>query len=195
MMSVCHFRAPAGAPARQRLLATLGVVAALWLPAGVLIAHEGEVHAEAAPVATASAEAGPSFVAASELFELVGRVEGAKLRIYLDRFADNTPVAGATLELDIGQLKLTPHALGDGEFEASLPRAFPPGEHAVAATVTAGADIDLLAATLVIPSPAAAVAPSHASGRFVAFGLAGFASLLVVGGLLLRRRKTQRERH
>src|SRR6266851_6018082 len=43
----------------------------------------------------------PRLVARSEDFELVGVARGRTLSIYLDRFADNQPVIGAKLEVEV----------------------------------------------------------------------------------------------
>ena len=88
-------------PTRAAGLA-LSAAVALAAPAA---AHEGHDHG--APVAAPAAAAAPRFVAATELFELVGALEGRRLRLWLDRTDSNAPVLGATIELDLGGRTLT----------------------------------------------------------------------------------------
>lgn len=133
---------------------------AAWSIAAVLagfapqtLAGDGHDHGEA-PAPTAGATL-PRFTAVSELFELVGVVNGKNVTVYLDRFADNSPVKDARvdLELDGNPVALEPHA--DGEFEATLPEALKPGVVSITATVIAGQDTDLLAGELDLHEPAA----------------------------------------
>lgn len=123
----------------------LALSAALFI-APAALAGEGHDH-DAAPAAAAGT-ALPRFAAVSDLFELVGIVDGTRLTVYLDRHDDNTPVAGATvaLELDGTPVALTEGA--DGSFEGTLAAALPPGVVPVTATITAGPDTDLLAGEL-----------------------------------------------
>ena len=106
--------------------ASLTLVA--WSLAAVLagvtpqaLAGEGHDHGDTpAPVAGPML---PRFTAVSELFELVGVVDGKHITLYLDRFADNSPVKDATLELQLDgkAISVEPHA--EGEFEATLQEA------------------------------------------------------------------------
>lgn len=190
-----------------------GLLLLLALPIATVHAHEGEVHAEDAPPAAVNTTSGlPGFVATSELFELVGRVDTHKVYLFLDRFADNAPVKADSLEVEIGSLKLTPKQVADGEFEAVLPASLPPGVHAVTATVVAGNDADLLAASLDMRAPGANATqatpaaqathtaqagnttpaayakgtPSAAGGPLGSLGTSGLAGLLAgVAGLVL----------
>ena len=98
-----------------------------------------------APAANASA-APPRFAVASERFELVGIADGRRLMVYLDRFADNSPVEGAQLELKVGGTQIAVHEHAPGEFEATLAQPLAAGATAVAATVVAGAHRELLSA-------------------------------------------------
>lgn len=107
-------------------------------------AHEGHDEAPAA----ATGQALPRFAASSELFELVGVLDGRQLTLYLDHAASNAPVKDATLELELGGAKLKPTPKGEGEFALQLEREPQPGLIPVTATVVAGADSDLLAGEL-----------------------------------------------
>jgi hypothetical protein len=135
--------------------------------AGPAAAHEGHDHDAAASGAASAALApdGARFAAAGDVFELVGALDGRRLTLWLDRIADTAPVAGATIELDLGARRVTARATGD-TYLVELESAPPPGRIAIAATVLAGADSDLLAAELDVPASAGAggaPAPADAS--------------------------------
>ena len=76
--------------------AALGAVAFVsFLGAGSLLAHEGHDH-DAPPPATISNLA-PRAEAVSELYELVAIARAGGLAVYLDRFATNESVDGASV--------------------------------------------------------------------------------------------------
>jgi hypothetical protein len=100
-----------------------------------------------------------AFAATSELFELVGVVNGTQLTLYLDHSADNSPVKGAKLELEFGGSKIDTKPRADGEFEATLAQPLKPGVTPVTATVAAGPETDLLAGELKIPDVGPTAAP------------------------------------
>lgn len=122
----------------------------------VASAHEG--HAEgkqaapvpAAPAVRPPAHAASRFATASEAFELVGVLDGRRLTLWLDRFGDNSPVVGATLELEIGDERVSAASQGD-VYVAQL-RALPAAPSVpITATVIANGTSDLLAADLALP--------------------------------------------
>ena len=172
----------------RALCAGLSIAAALLLGSAVQ-ADDGHDHG-AAP-AVASGPALPRFSASSELFELVGVLDGKQLTLYLDHAPTNAPVKDATLELEIGNQKLQTQAHGEGQFEATLAQALPEGVSPVTATVTAGSDSDLLAGELDIHGDTHAE-PGHAHGwkEYALWGLGGIAALaLAIAALRLARRK------
>ncbi len=115
-------------------------------------------HDHGAPVPADAAGAGPiRFSAVSETFELVGVLNGTRLTLYLDRADDNSPVKNARLELELGGVKLDVKSLGEGEFGATLAQELKAGVTAVAASVVAGQESDLLAADLTIRATAPSV--------------------------------------
>jgi len=128
------------------------LIAALWLTLAAALpaqAHEG--HDDGAPAATGVAL--PRFAAASDLFELVGVVNGTHVALYLDHYEDNAPVTDARVELEIGSAKVPLREVAKGEFEGTLAAALPEGVTAVTAVIEAGNDSDLLAAELDIHAP------------------------------------------
>jgi len=141
-------------------------------------AHDGH---DTAPAA-APAQAAPRFTLDSELFELVGVVNGHTLALYLDRADDNRPVPGAQLELELAGQRLAVTPVGDGEYRAELAAPLTEGSLPVTATVVAGDDSDLLAGAL--DWHALAAAPSPGSGGRMRW-LAGAAGALAALGAAL----------
>ena len=74
---------------------------ALALVGAVASAGEGHDHGDEAPGA-ASGPASPRFTAASELFELVGVIDGKRLTVYLDHAATNQPIAPISAHVNAG---------------------------------------------------------------------------------------------
>lgn len=157
-------------------------------------AGPGHDHGEA-PAIEADGPTLPRFTAVSELFELVGIVDGDALTLYLDRFTDNAPVSGATLELELGEHTLTPEADGAGRFRAALPDALPEAEYPVVATVSTDTDVDLLVATLDLRHEAHdhdEAVETPARSALLPWSVAA-ASTLVALGLLFRQAGRRRE--
>ncbi|HMM73584.1 MAG TPA: hypothetical protein PKC22_15425, partial [Rhodocyclaceae bacterium] len=80
------------------LLAVLSIATALLL-SPLARASEGHDHGDATPATTGPAL--PRFIAVSDIFELVGVLNGKHITLYLDRTADNTPVTDAQIELEV----------------------------------------------------------------------------------------------
>ena len=140
-------------------LAAWSVVMMLATVAPQALAGDGHDHGDAP--APAAGPALPRFTAVSELFELVGVVDGKQVTLYLDHFADNSPVRDARLELQLdgNSIAVEPHA--EGEFEAVLERELEPGLVSVTATVSAGQETDLLAGELDLHERADTEAQDH----------------------------------
>jgi hypothetical protein len=166
-----------------RIIAGLALHAALlFVP---VVADDGHNHG-AAPMAAAGS-ALPRFSATSDLFELVGVVNGKQLTVYLDRFADNAPVKGARIDLQVDGASVALEEHGEGEFEGALAQALKPGMTPVTATVAAGSEIDILVGELDVHEEehAGAAAAIHWR-RYV--GWAAAATVLLAALLWLRRR-------
>ncbi|MBA4342300.1 MAG: hypothetical protein C0423_09120 [Methylibium sp.] len=148
-------------------------------------AGEGHDHGEAP--AAAAGPALPRFSAASELFELVGVLNGKQLTLYLDHAASNAPVKDAKLELELGGRKFSPKAHGEGEFELTFDEAPKPGVTPVTATVSTASDADLLAGELDIHEEVHAdEAHVHSWKEWALWGAGGVAALVALG-LIARR--------
>ena len=132
------------------LAALLAAVILAVSPVSPAWAGPGHDHGDAASATVGQAL--PRFSAVSETFELVGVLSGKQITLYLDRFADNSPVRGAQIELEIGGAKFKARASegpqGEDEYEVLLPEAPKPGVLPVIATITAGNETDLLAGEL-----------------------------------------------
>ena len=161
-------------------LAVLSLAAFLRGTGMPALAGEGHDHGDATPVATGKAL--PRFAAVSETFELVGVLDGKQVTLYLDRFADNAPVRGAKIELEIAGAKFRAQAQGDDAYEVALKEAPKPGVLPITATVTAGAEVDLLAGELDIHAAAHADEAAHAHSwtEYAGWGAAGLAALALL---------------
>lgn len=158
-------------------------------------AHGDEPHGDEPHPTGAAAAADPRFEAATEAFELVGRLEHGVLTLFINRFATSEPVLRAKVELEAGDGKAVAayddaqgsYAVREPAFVKALAR---PGSHAVVVTVTAGDEADLLEATLNV---AAEAAPAPAGGRPgwpLLLGGALGAAVLAGGGMwVLRKRR------
>lgn len=154
---------------------------ATWADAG---------HDHGAPTPAELGSGLPRFGAVSETFELVGVLQGKQLTLYLDRAGDNSPVKDATLELELGGVKVDVKPLGEGEFGATLAQELKVGVTSVAATVVAGPETDLLAADLETRNnaPAVATAAKLPWKKYAAWLLAGLLLLALLAWGLRRVR-------
>lgn len=163
---------------RNMLIALMGVIV-LALSVPTAWAGEGHDHGETPTVVGGLAL--PRFTAVSELFELVGVVNGKQITLYLDRFADGSPVKDAKLELELGGVKVPVESHAEGEFEATLTQELKPGVVAVTATVMAGEESDLLAGELDLHDEATvAEAHRHDWKEYLTWSIAGLAGLVLL---------------
>ena len=157
----------------KNIFFTLALLVSLAGPAWAADEHG---HDHDAP-ATAAGPALPRFSAVSDAFELVGVINGKQLAIYLDRFADNSPVEGAKLEMEVGgkKVEVKPHA--PGEYEATLAEELKPGVTPMTVTVQAGNETDILAGDIDIHEEEHA--DEHGAGwtRYAAWGAAALAAV------------------
>jgi hypothetical protein len=165
--------------AALRFAAFLSILLTPLLINGPALAGEGHNHGNAAPAVTGPAL--PRFVAVSETFELVGVLSGKQITLYLDRAADNAPVTGAQIELEIAGTKLNAEK-HDDTYEVMLAAAPKPGVLPITATVTAGKEVDLLAGELDLHEEALANQAAHAhSWKEVAgWSVAAVAALVIL---------------
>jgi len=163
-----------------RALRAITVTAVLCGAIAPATAHEGHDHEEQQPV---SAGALPRGEAASDAFEIVAIVRGEKLEIYLDRFATNEPVTGATLEVESPDGPVKAAASADGTYRVAAQWLAKGGHTDLIFTVTAGGTTDILPLTIQsAPGAVQSVAqPDAAAGGHISKGTV----LLVLGGALI----------
>lgn len=175
----------------MKLIQTTFILNLVLLFSPLVQAHGDEDH-DAKP-ATVAIGGAPRVVTHSDLFELVGIIENGAMTLYLDRFADNSPVTDAKIEVEVGAEKGVATASPNGTYRFSAKAFNEPSEIPVTFTISAGNDTDLLAGDL-------AVADEHAEGAAKASNL--FANkwligglivvlILIVGSLLMRKRRHQ----
>lgn len=151
---------------------------------------EGHDHGDA-PTATVNS-AQPRFTAVSDDFELVGVLNGKRLTLYLDRAADNSPVKDATLELELGGVKVPVNPHGEGEFEATLAQELGAGVTSITATVMAGQESDLLAGELDIRAEVSAAADHSPWQKYGAWLLGALLTLALLAWGLWRVKRNNR---
>lgn len=166
--------------------------AALGLSTVTALAMAGEGHEHGEAPSAAAEPTLARFEATSDQFELVGVLDGRKLTLYLDQAADNSPVKGASLEIEFAGKALPVKQIEEGTFEATLATEPEEGEYPVSATVVAGQASDLLAAELDVHEAAHTDANDAAQGgawpmsRWLKWALAGM--VVVAGGLFFIQR-------
>ena len=179
-------------PTHPGAAALLLVALMLSFGAAPAWAAGGHEHGDA-PVAAAGS-ALPRFAAVSELFELVGVIDGRKLTLYLDHSATNAPVKDARIELEVGGQKLALTPRGEGEFEAMLAQPLPVGVTSVTATVITPKDSDLLAGEIDLQEAPHSEAEAHVHSRaeqagWALGGLTALGLLIWIGRRVMGRRQ------
>ncbi|WP_052190507.1 hypothetical protein [Chitinibacter sp. ZOR0017] len=151
-------------------------------------AHGDEDHGTA-PHPEPVLQAGASAESASSDFEVLATMQGEQLTIYLNRYADNRPVSEAQLEVESGAFKAKLKPVASGVYQVSAAPLAKVGEHALAITVLAGEQADLLDASLSVASSAESLAAASAATEYKnwIWG-AGAAALLLLAGVYVRRR-------
>ena len=161
-------------------LRALAVTAILYGTIAPALTHEGHDREEQQPV---SAGALPRGEADSGAFEIVAIVHGENLEIYLDRFATNEPVAGATVEVESPGGPVKAEAGADGTYRVAAPWLAKSGRTDLIFTVTAGDTTDILPMTIQSApgaTPSAAQQDAASGGYFSTFSV-----LLVLGGAFI----------
>src|SRR4051794_670042 len=109
-------------PASCRYSATFAArrFAAFWLFSMVFwaafIAHAHEGGHDDIPPAIANAQGLPRLTTKSDVYELVAVLDGERLKIYLDRYEDNSPVSNAVISALIGSETISAEAAPDGTY-------------------------------------------------------------------------------
>lgn len=154
----------------------------LWLAAAQ--AHEGHDHGAPAPLPMAAATLTPRMEARSADFELLATLEAGQLVVWLDRWRDNEPVAGAKVEVEASALKgaLAPRA--DGAYVLAAPMLAAAGDYPLVFSIETADAGDLLNGVLTVPATT-----MSATGRPVLWSAAALAAILLLATLWFWRRK------
>jgi len=169
-------------------------------------AHGGEDHGEAAAAPVQVGQA-PRAVAQTDDFELVMVLTGAHasgepehdhptvppvLTLYLDRFATNAPVAGATVEVESGAFKAVAKQVEAGVYTVAGQVFAKPGRYPLTVSVQTDDGADLLEASLQYEAPKASASTSSPESapvwRKLGGWAAGLALVLIIAGWAWRRR-------
>lgn len=148
------------------------------------------------PAATASTGSVPRVETFTEAFELVGHLSGGELSVLIDSYDTNEPVLNGKLEVQYKGMKaqarfhadIGDYAVDDEKFLQALST---PGKHPLLFTFVAGDESDLLEGTLEVPASAS---HAHAGLPRWAYWQAAAVPLLLIGGLLLRRKLSTAKR-
>jgi len=170
------------------LIAALAVVLTTFF--GYAWAGEGHDHGDAPAAATGIAA--PRLTSHSDLFELVGMVEGNEMKIYLDRFATNEPVTDAKIEVEIGNIKGIAAAQADGSYIFKNDVFTKPGDLSVSFTVIAGKEADLLAGDLKIDGPIDDHAHDEAAKPWLRWAAYAGGTLLLAAIVFVAMRRRRR---
>jgi hypothetical protein len=146
------------------------------------------------PAGTVVADDRPRVEANSESFELVARLEGERLHVFVDEYETNAPVLGGSLEVESGPLKAKARFDAErGDYVVDDPKLIAAirgiGEHPLVFTIITGDESDLLEGKLIV----AAEQHDHAATRGARFWVLVALALLAAGALLYawrRRRRT-----
>jgi len=158
---------------------------------------DGHTHAAPEPIVPMAINAAaPRVTSQTDLFELVGVLEGKVLTMYLDRFATNDPVTKAEIEVASGSWKATATEIAPATYTVAADTLTQAGKHPLTVTVLAGDVSDLMDATLEVgaatPVPATGQL-SQNTGKWVIWSGAAVLSLAALGLMVARRRKQHRK--
>jgi RND family efflux transporter MFP subunit len=142
---------------------------ALLLSVAPLAAHEGHDHgAPPAPVATSGS---PRIALHSDAYELVGVLRGARLTLFLDRYAGNAPVTDAGLVVTVGAgADIAAMPTPEGTYVVASDQFLGAGPLELVFAVTHPDGDDLLIGTLERPPVAASAAPAASRPGQAALG-------------------------
>lgn len=152
------------------------------------LAHGGEDHGDEDKAALTLPAEGQSrrAYASSELFELVlvapesaNANNNTSLQIYLDHYADNSPVKDAVIELSSSAFSGTAKMLQPGLYQLDV-KTLPATTHAIALTIEAGDDIDLLNTKLDLTPQSNTVEHQHSWTEYSTQYVIGVGVLFVI---------------
>lgn len=126
-----------------RFAAAFGAVAITFAyAAGPALAHEGHEKRDAAAVSSEGSTAGTA--STSTRFELVALATPSGLDIYIDEFATNAPVDGASVEIDTPEGPRTVRSQPGQPYRLDAEFVKKPGDYELVATIQAGGVLEIL---------------------------------------------------
>jgi hypothetical protein len=153
----------------------------------LLQAHEG--HDDAVPTPSVVTNSIQRATAQSESFEIVVVPQHEQLVIYLDRFTDNVPVTGATLELESDGWQGKAKEISAGTYTVAAPFLEKPGQYSLLITLTQEDQSDLLETTLdTNTAKHSSVATKKTTPVLIILSASAAAMLLFLFFVLRRRR-------
>jgi hypothetical protein len=158
-------------------------IALTWILCASVWAHGDDDHGDQ-PHPTAAPSAVISSESASSDFEVLAQMDGELLTIFLNRFADNSPVSKAVLEVESASFKGTLKPSSAGVYQVAAPALSKPGEHALVISLRAGEQSDLLETRLLV-----AAAEVHTEEKAMTYWWLGLGGALVVLVLVVLARR------
>lgn len=169
-------------------LYTIWLLTAIAMPISLGASHSYAHETEAA-APSVEAPAAPSFEVMSDRFEVVGRLDGENLRLWVDDWATNAPINTALVNLTIGPRKALAKAEADGTYLLPFPEHDTPGTYPVTISLRGAGEPALLSASLVIEESESHDHSDEGLPLGLMFGGAALLLGLAGGTLLLVRRK------
>lgn len=141
--------------------------------------HGGEDHSEAPPAAVVTSGL-PKIEARSDQLELLGIYEGGVLTLYIDDYATNAPITGATVEATTDTQTEKAKEATPGVYNVQLPLLEKSAVHLLVFTIEGGQVGDLLEGKLDTRKPAAAATPSRSWDSWREWGIGAAGALMLV---------------
>jgi membrane fusion protein, heavy metal efflux system len=189
----------AGLRACSRAIAIWAVVLTSAVPAlqSRALAHDGHDHGTAAVALPVTVN--PRAAATGDEFEAVAILKDGTLLIFVDRFADNSPVTKATVTVTIGAKDIVAQPAPDGTYRVAWPPEARTGRHDLVVGIQEGAVSDLLVSTLELPAMASALTAGSAptlierlrgwiAGSPLVAALGALVLMALAAALVLRRK-------
>lgn len=181
----------------QKSLIALSLCVVALANGSLVMAHGDEDHGDEGQVnpTPITLSASPA-EAHTDVFELVAVMAANKLIIYLDDFASNAPVTGASIEVEGGGLSGMALESSDGVYSmaADAIAKMPPGSKVpLMITIEAGEHSDVLTTTLEIPvTTAAEKVAVHSRAGKVSWLIAVVVGFSITALIVIRRRQQRK---
>lgn len=153
--------------------------------------HGGEDHGDA-PAPTVQEDTRPRAETSTEWLELVLRLDGDALVVYLDDYNTNAPIAGAEVEVEGNGLKGVAVERSPGVYALDAGPVKAPGTHPLTLSIISGDQAELLTASFTVPKPEEAEPSGDqmASSKYALW--AGAGGVLVMALILIAVRQSRR---